>query len=73
MPPPQTLLLFIFIYLIFTARCFASAVLATAILSVCLSVCLSVSSIALNKNSTLAFQRAISQGSTPPLTASKWG
>jgi len=26
----------------------------------------------LNKNSTRAFQRAINQGSTPPLTSSKW-
>jgi len=26
-----------------------------------------------NKNSTRAFQRAINQGSMPPLTASKWG
>ena len=31
------------------------------------------SSITLNKNSTRAFQRAINQGSTPPLTSSKWG
>jgi len=31
------------------------------------------SSITLNKNSTLAFQQAINQGSTPPLTSSKWG
>ena len=30
------------------------------------------SSITLNKNSTRAFQRAF-QGSTPPLTSSKWG
>jgi len=30
------------------------------------------SSITLNKNSTQAFQRAIKQGSTPPLTSSKW-
>ena len=29
-------------------------------------------SITLNKNSTRAFQRAINQGSTPPLTSSKW-
>jgi len=27
----------------------------------------------LNKNSARAFQRAIHQGSTPPLTSSKWG
>jgi len=31
------------------------------------------SSITLNKNWTRAFQRAIYQGSTPPLTSSKWG
>jgi len=31
------------------------------------------SSITLNKNSTWAFQRTINQGSTPPLTSSKWG
>jgi len=31
------------------------------------------SSITFNKNSTRAFQRAIHQGSTPPLTSSKWG
>jgi len=31
------------------------------------------SSITRNKNSTRAFQRAINQGSTPPLTSSKWG
>ena len=31
------------------------------------------SSITLNKNSTRAFQRAIKQGSMPPLTSSKWG
>ena len=31
------------------------------------------SSITLNKNSTRAFQRAINQGSKPPLTSSKWG
>jgi len=30
------------------------------------------SSIMLNKNSTWDFQRAINQGSTPPLTSSKW-
>jgi len=30
------------------------------------------SSITLNKNSTRAFQLAIKQGSTPPLTSSKW-
>jgi len=29
--------------------------------------------ITVNKNSTRAFQRAINQGSTPPLTSSKWG
>ena len=29
--------------------------------------------ITLNKNSTRAFQRAIQQRSTPPLTSSKWG
>jgi len=31
------------------------------------------SSPTLNKNSTGAFQRTINQGSTPPLTSSKWG
>jgi len=31
------------------------------------------SSVTLNKNSSRAFQRAINQGSTPPLTFSKWG
>ena len=31
------------------------------------------SPITLNKNSARAFQRAIDQGSTPPLTSSKWG
>ena len=31
------------------------------------------SSITLNKNSARAFQRAIHQGYTPPLTSSKWG
>ena len=31
------------------------------------------SSITLNKNSAWAFQRAIQQGSTPPVTSSKWG
>jgi len=31
------------------------------------------SPITLNKNSTRAFQRAINQGSTPPLTFLKWG
>ena len=31
------------------------------------------SSITLNKNSTCAFQRAINQGFTPPLTSWKWG
>ena len=31
------------------------------------------SSITVNKKSTRAFQRAIIQGSTPPLTSSKWG
>jgi len=30
------------------------------------------SSITLKKNSTRAFQRAVNQGSTPPLTSSKW-
>jgi len=31
------------------------------------------SSITVNKKSTQAFQRVIKQGSTPPLTSSKWG
>ena len=31
------------------------------------------SSITLNKNSAMAFQRAIHQGSTPPQPSSKWG
>jgi len=49
------------------------AVASTALAMRALRRAVKRSSITINKSSTRAFQRAINQGSTPPLTSSKWG
>jgi len=49
------------------------AVASTALAMRALRRAVKRSSIMVTKNSTRAFQRAINQGSTPPLTSSKWG